>query len=88
MCSGPFIPLERGGLPSVQWALHPSWEMRFTQCAASPSSILEMRFGQCAVGPSSITRLKDVSSPSLWRALHSPRVKFTQCTAEPLIPER
>ena len=137
MCSGPFIPLERGGLPSVQWALNPSWErrfiqcavgpssllreevylvcavrpssllrdevypvcsgptittwpckMRFTQCAASPSSILGMRFGQCTVGPSSITRLKDVSSPSVWRALHSPRVKFTQCAAKPLIPKR
>ena len=90
VCSGPFIPLERRGLSSVQWAHHPTWpcKMRFTQCAASPSSILRMRFGQCAVGPSSITRLKDVSSPSVWRALHSPRVKFTQCAAEPLIPKR
>ena len=43
-----------------------------------------MRFGQCAVGPSSITRLKDVSSPSVWRALHSLSVKFTQCSAEQL----
>ena len=24
VCSGPFISLERGGLPSVQWALHHS----------------------------------------------------------------
>ena len=24
VCSGPLIPPERGGLPSVQWALHPS----------------------------------------------------------------
>ena len=30
VCSRPFIPLERGGLPSVQWALHPSWERRLT----------------------------------------------------------
>ena len=24
VCNGPFIPLEREGLPSVQWAPHPS----------------------------------------------------------------
>ena len=35
--SGPFIPLERGGLLSVQWAPHPSWERRFT---VGPSSLL------------------------------------------------
>ena len=29
-CSGPFVPLESGGLPSVQRAPHPSWERRFT----------------------------------------------------------
>ena len=41
MCSGPLIPSERGGLPSVQWALyHPSWERRFTWCAVGPSSLL------------------------------------------------
>ena len=46
LCSGPLIPLARGGLPSVQWALRPSWERRFTQCAAGPSSLLI----ECAVG--------------------------------------
>ena len=40
VCSGPFISLEGGGLPSVQWALHHSWERRFTQCAVGPSSLL------------------------------------------------
>ena len=40
MCSGPLIPPERGGLPSVQWALQPSWERRFIQCAVGPSSLL------------------------------------------------
>ena len=40
LCSGPFIPLEKGGLPSVQWALHTCCERRFTQCAVGPSSLL------------------------------------------------
>ena len=31
---------ERGGLPSVQWALHSSWERKITQCAVGPSSLL------------------------------------------------
>ena len=60
-----FIPLERRGLSSVQWPIISTWpcKMRFTQGAASPSSILRMRFGQCAVDPSSITRLKDEVHP-------------------------
>ena len=40
VCNGPFIPLERGGLPSVQWAHPPSWERRFiptVQWALRPS---------------------------------------------------
>ena len=41
MCSGPFIPVERGGLLSVQCALHPSLERRFAQCAAGPLSLLK-----------------------------------------------
>ena len=49
MCSGPFSPLERGGLPGVQWA--------FTQCAVGPSSLLrEEAYTYCAVGPSSLLR--------------------------------
>ena len=39
VCRGPFIPLERGGLPSVQWVPHSSWERRFTECAVGPSSL-------------------------------------------------
>ena len=40
MCSEPLIPPERGGLPCVQWALQPSLERRFIQCAVGPSSLL------------------------------------------------
>ena len=54
-------------------------KMRFTQCAASPSSILRMRLSQSAVGPSSITGPERWCSPSVYRALHSPRVKFNKC---------
>ena len=57
MCSGPFITPERGGLPSVQWALHTCCERRFTQCAVGPSSLLgEEAYTYCAVGPSSLLR--------------------------------
>ena len=66
VCSGPFIPLgrgglpsvqcplihpESGGLPSVQWALHPSWERRFTQCAVGPSFILREEVYLLCSGP-------------------------------------
>ena len=57
MCSEPFIPPERGGLPSVQWALYPSWERRFTQCVVAPSALLkEEAYTYCAVGPTSLFR--------------------------------
>ena len=32
------------------------WQMKFAQCAASPSSLPRMRFSNCAVGPSSLLR--------------------------------
>ena len=66
MCSGPLIPLDRGGLPSVQWAphhlergglpsvqraLHPSWERMITQCAAGPSSLLREEVHPVCSGP-------------------------------------
>ena len=57
MCSEPLIPPERGGLPSVQWALYPSCEKRFTQCVVGPSSLLkEEAYTFCAVGPTSLFR--------------------------------
>ena len=51
MCSGPFIPPERGGLPNVQWALHPSGERRFTECAVGPSSLLREEVYPVCSGP-------------------------------------
>ena len=51
VCNGPFIPLERWGLPSVQWAPHPSWEMRFTQCAVGPSSLFRDEVYLVCSGP-------------------------------------
>ena len=47
--------IERGGLPSVQWAPHPSWEIRFTQCVVRPSSLRD-EGDQCAISPSSLLR--------------------------------
>ena len=51
VCSGPLLPLARGGLPSLQWALRPSWERRFTQCAAGPSSLLREEVYPVCNGP-------------------------------------
>ena len=51
MCSEPLSPPERGGLPSVQWALHPSWERRFAQCAVGPSSLLRAEVYPVCSGP-------------------------------------
>ena len=57
VCSGPFNPLEKWGLPSVQWAPYPSWKRRSTRCAVGPSSLLrEEAYTYCAVGPSSLLR--------------------------------
>ena len=58
MCSGPLAhPSWEGRFTySVQWALHLSWERRFTECAVGTSSLLKMRLTQCAVGPSSLLR--------------------------------
>ena len=56
VCSGPLIPLERGGLPGVQWAPPPSWERGFTQCAVGPSSILREEVYPLGTGPSSLLR--------------------------------
>ena len=51
MCSEPLIPPEKGGLPSVQWALHPFSERRFTQCAVRPSSLLREEVCPVCSGP-------------------------------------
>ena len=51
MCSKPLIPPEEGDLPSVQWALHPSGERRFTQCAVGPSSLLREEVYPVCSGP-------------------------------------
>ena len=68
VCSEPLIPPERGGLPSVQWALYPSWERRFTQCVVGPSSLLkEEAYTYCAVGPSSLWEQRSLLSWSIAR---------------------
>ena len=57
VCSEPLIPPERGGLPSVQWALYPSWKRRLiptVQWALHPSS--DRRFTKCPVSPLSLLR--------------------------------
>ena len=68
MCSGPFVPPERGGLPSVQWALYPSWERRFTQCAVGPSSLLREQAYPVCSGP--LIPLERYGSPSVQWAPH------------------
>ena len=77
------------GLAIVQWASHPSWEMRFTQCAISPSSIIKIKFSQCSVGPSSLLRddvyLLCAVAPHPWLNLKDE--VYLVCN-QPLIPER
>ena len=91
MCSAPFIPLERRGLSSVQWAHHPYLALQDEVYPVCSEPLIHPRdevWSVCSGPLIHITRLKDVSSPSVWRVLQSPRVKFTQCAAEPLIPKR
>ena len=98
MCSGPFIPLERGGLPSVQWALHPSWERRFTWCAVGLSSLLREEVYPVCSGPfipfergglyllysRPFIPLERGGLPSVQWALHpSWERRFTQCAMGP-----
>ena len=68
VCSGPFIPLETGGLPGVQWALHHSWERRFTQCVVGPSSLLREEVYPVCSG--SLIPLEEGGVPSVQYALH------------------
>ena len=58
MCSGPLIPPEREGLPSVQWAPHPSLEKIYPVCSGPfiPPERGGLGPTQCAVGPSSLLR--------------------------------
>ena len=69
LCSGPLITRERGGLPSVQRALHPSWEMGFTQCAVGPSSLLREEVYLVCNGPI-ICTLEREGLPSVQCAPH------------------
>ena len=62
VCNEPIIPPERWGLPSVQWAHHPS----ITKCAVSPSSLtLPERWGLPSVqwAPHPWLSLKDEAYP-------------------------
>ena len=85
-------------IASVHWAPQPSWEMRamrFTLCAASPSSLLRMRFSQCAV--SLRNEVYPVCSGPLipncpWKMRFTQcatslssilRLRFTQCAVPP-----
>ena len=68
MCSGPFIPLDRGGLPSVQWAPHNSYKRRFTQCAVGPSFLLREEVYLVCSGP--LTPPERGGLPSAQWALH------------------
>ena len=78
-CERALHPFQGWGITSVQWAPHPSWERRFTQCAVGPSSLLRMRFRQCAVSPSSL--LKE----EVYLVRSGPFVprRFTQCAVGP-----
>ena len=52
VCSGPFNPLETGGLPSMQWALHSSREKVCLVCSAvGPSSLLREEVYSVCSGP-------------------------------------
>ena len=83
VCSEPLIPPERGGLPSVQWALHPSWERRFTQCAVGPSSFLREEVYPVCSGP--FIPPERGGLPSVQWALHpSWEMRFSQCAVGPL----
>ena len=79
VCSGPFITSERGGLSSVQWALQPSWERRFTECAVGPSFLLRDDRGAPIVcsGPSSLTEPERWNLPSMQPAPHPREMKIT-----------
>ena len=96
-CERALHPFQGWGITSVQWAPHPSWERRFTQCAVGPSSLLRMRFRLCAVSPSSL--LKEEVYPVCSRPLILPErwglssvqpaphpfweMKYTQCATSP-----
>ena len=77
VCGGPLIPPGRWGLPSVQWAPYPSWEMRFTQCAAGPSSFVGWVSASVHLSPPKRWGLPSVQWPLIpdcaWK------MKFTQC---------
>ena len=82
VCSGPFISLERGGSLNVQWAPHPSWEMRFTWCAVGPSSLLREVVYLVYSGP--FIPLERGCLPSVQWAPHpSCQMKFAKCAASP-----
>ena len=83
VCSGPFNPLERGGLPSVQWALHSSWERRFTQCAVSPSSLLRKKVHLVCSGPFIPLERGDLLSVQ-WALHPSWERTFARCAVGPL----
>ena len=98
VCSGPFIPLERGGFPGVQWAPHPSWERRFTQYAVGPSSLLREEVYPVCSGPilplergglfllcsGPFIPLERGGLPSVqWALHHSWERRFTQCAVGP-----
>ena len=98
VCSGPFNPLERGGLPSVQWAPHPSWEKRFARCAVGPLSLLKEevypvcsrpfipleRGGLYLLCSGPFIPLEKGGLPSVQWALHTCcERRFTQCAVGP-----
>ena len=96
-CERALHPFQGWGITSVQWAPHPSWERRFTQCAVGPSSLLRMRLRQCAVSPSSLLKekvylvrsgpsipLERGGLPSVQSAPHPSReMRFVQCATSP-----
>ena len=90
VCSGPLIPLQRWGLPSVQWAPHPSWEMRFTQCAVGPSSLFRYEVYPVCSGP--LISTKRCGSPSVQWTRHPfwemKFIDFAVCPSSLTLPDR
>ena len=82
VCSEPLIPPDRGGLPSVQWALQPSWERRFKQCAVGPSSILREEVYPVCSEPLIPPERGDLPSVQ-WALPPSWERRFTQCAVGP-----
>ena len=75
------IPLQRWGLPSVKWAPHPSWEMRFTQCAVGPSSLFRDEVYLVCSGPLISTKRWGLPSEMKF-------IDFAVCPSSLTLPDR